>query len=188
MPSSDGVSGLLHQIVVNSDGRAQSDPILKVYPDAAYFNYYDLGITLLFSPREGYRPQSGTDLEDLDVGRLHLESLDVYNDLDNGKTSNQQFSPYPALPISFKSMGEEEKVALDVFSTTTGADFVSFFGEPTRKGGGGGPSGGSIGVWCEWKTAGLMVEFGGEKAKSWETGKDAVWAVMTIFEPKLPGS
>ncbi|XP_006454648.1 hypothetical protein AGABI2DRAFT_189890 [Agaricus bisporus var. bisporus H97] len=69
---------------------------------------------------------------------------------------------------------------------TTGKEFVQALGEPDRKGGGTGPSSGSIDIWCEWTKDGIMVEFGGSQAKGpnvWETGKDAVWKVVTLFRP-----
>jgi len=77
-----------------------------------------------------------------------------------------------------------EESLFQVHPSTTGKDFVAYFGEPTRKGGGGGPAGGSIGIWCEWTDAGIMVEFGGDEAgglQAWEKGKDATWAVLTFF-------
>ena len=68
-------------------------------------------------------------------------------------------------------------------------ELVSVLGEPDRKGGGAGPSTGSIGIWCEWSKDGLMIEFGGDDARgpgAWERGKDAVWKVITLFQPKNP--
>jgi len=69
----------------------------------------------------------------------------------------------------------------------TGKDFVAALGEPDRKGGGSGPSSGSIGIWVEWTRDGLMVEFGGDDSRgpqAWERGKDALWRVISVFSPK----
>ena len=77
---------------------------------------------------------------------------------------------------------------LSVLADTSGKDFVQALGEPDRKGGGAGPSSGSIGIWCEWSKDGVMVEFGGDEAKgpqAWERGKDAAWKIITIFSPTI---
>jgi len=68
-----------------------------------------------------------------------------------------------------------------------GKEFIALLGEPNRKGGGAGPSSGSIGIWVEWTRDGLMVEFGGEESRgpqAWERGKDAPWKVISIFATK----
>ncbi|KAG8953112.1 hypothetical protein FRC04_003059 [Tulasnella sp. 424] len=161
------------------------DPEIKSYPDAVYFNYYALGLSLLFLPIDGYKPKTGLSRAELRDKDLVLDSVDIYNNLPKGqpKTSAgqaRQFSPFPALPISIPEPGKPEST-LEVAPNTTGKDFVAFLGEPSRKGGGSGPSGGSIGIWCEWKAAGMMVEFGGDDSKSWDRGKDAMWSVLTLF-------
>ncbi|KAG8908491.1 hypothetical protein FRB99_005849 [Tulasnella sp. 403] len=196
-PSSPQLGDYLKSLAPSLD-----PPEVKAYPDAVYFNYYGLGISLLFTPTAGYIPKSGADRKDLDDNRLVLESIDVYNPAESSpqsgredKPSTRAYSAYPKYPIKLVKNQQGSSVSADdlqggdsnilaVDSKTTGKDFVAFLGEPSRKGGGSGPAGGSIGIWCEWKDAGVMVEFGGadaKGAKAWETGKDAKWAVLTLF-------
>ncbi|KAG8985064.1 hypothetical protein FRB90_004956 [Tulasnella sp. 427] len=158
---------------------------IKSYSDAVYFNYHALGLSLLFVPINGYKPRTGSTQTELRVQDLVLDSVDIYNAQPKGtKDSRSGFSIFLSLPISLRKPGETTSTStLEVGRDTTGKDFVAFLGEPSRKGGGGGPAGGSIGIWCEWKAGGegIMVEFGGDDAKSWDRGKDAVWSVLTLF-------
>jgi len=160
-------------------------PDVKSYSDAVYFNYYALGLSLLFTPIKGYRPQ---DLQD---AHLVLDGIDIYND---GKTGSRPptYSPYPITPITLTVTPEtkEDTPRPSVLSVTrdmTGKEFVTALGEPDRKGGGSGPSSGNIGIWVEWTRDGLMVEFGGDDSRgpqAWERGKDAPWRVISIFRSK----
>lgn len=183
-------------------------PDVKSYSDAVYFNYYPLGLSLLFSPQNGYKP-TGLKQEDLKDEDLILDSIDIYNvpkpisSLTGGgaklpRLAELAFSTFPVSPLTLSlatppppKEGESALArpsSFDVVPTTSGKDFVAVFGEPDRKGGGAGPSSGSIGIWCEWSKDGVMVEFGGDEAKgpqAWERGKDAVWRVVTVFPPKL---
>ena len=90
-------------------------------------------------------------------------------------------------PCCFTSVNALSASSSKIYShAATGKDFVKVLGEPDRKGGGAGPSSGSIGIWCEWSKDGLMVEFGGDEARgpqAWERGKDEVWKVITLFPP-----
>ncbi|KAJ7099606.1 hypothetical protein C8R43DRAFT_1048528 [Mycena crocata] len=180
------------------------EPDVKAYSDAVYFNYYPLGLSILFSPKNGYKPVTGTTRAQLSDEDLVLESLDFYNipktaaaDPKNKGTSARKaelaFASYPGLPlILVLTEGTPEKDGkaverpseLAVRAETTGKEFVAGMGEPARKGGGAGPSSGSIGIWCEWTRDGVMVEFGGDEAKgpqAWERGAEAVWKVITVF-------
>lgn len=204
-PSSPPIEDFMRPLLPMS---AMPKPELQSYSNAVYMNYHSLGISLLYTPINGYQPTAGTHLEQLRAADLILESLDIYNvaakvdevDLSKkaggkpSKLANAQYSPYPCFPISvhraaarttedLASSSADLGLTLDITPETMGKDFVKFLGEPSRKGGGGGPSVGSIGVWCEWKALGLMVEFGGEEAQGWERGKDARWAVITFFKP-----
>ncbi|KAG8949592.1 hypothetical protein FRC00_008066 [Tulasnella sp. 408] len=163
------------------------DPEIKSYPDAVYFNFYSLGLSLLFTPTNGYKPKTGLSRAELRETDLVLDSVDIYNKqtkTGHSSTGPRQYSSFPALPISIPKPDTPDST-LEVTLNTTGKDFVGFLGEPSRKGGGGGPAGGSIGIWCEWKAAGVMVEFGGDDSKSWDRGKDAVWSVLTFFKPDI---
>ena len=54
-------------------------PEVKSYSDAVYFNYYPLGLSLLFKPVNGYRPKTGLKLEELQNNNLVLDGIDIYN-------------------------------------------------------------------------------------------------------------
>ena len=170
-------------------------PEVKTYPDAVYFNYYSLGLSLLFIPIEGYRPQPGVTLQE---AFLVLDGIDIYNDVfalkpdDKTNSRSPAYSPYPITPIALTvtpetKEGTPRSSALSVTRNMTGKEFVAALGEPDRKGGGSGPSSGNIGIWVEWTGDGLMVEFGGDDSRgpqAWDRGKDAPWRVISISSSK----
>ena len=184
-------------------------PQIKSYPDAVYFNYFSIGLSLLFSPENGYKLTTGLKLHELDNDKLVLESIYIYNipprDAQtthprskgtSSHTAETAYSTYPDFPLALVLTADARDkdgtlprpTKLNVLADTSGKDFVQALGEPDRKGGGAGPSSGSIGIWCEWSKDGVMVEFGGDEAKgpqAWERGKDAVWKIMTIFSPTI---
>ncbi|RPD82056.1 hypothetical protein L226DRAFT_528261 [Lentinus tigrinus ALCF2SS1-7] len=175
-------------------------PEVKSYSDAVYFNYYPLGLSLLFKPVNGYKPKTGLRLEELQENNLVLDGIDIYNvpkPKAGANASRATKSPYTTYPISpivlslvpLPADKDEDRrpESISITPETTGKDFVLAMGEPDRKGGGAGPSSGSIGIWCEWSKDGVMVEFGGEESRgpqAWERGKDAVWKVISVFPAK----
>ncbi|KAG1817795.1 hypothetical protein EV424DRAFT_1000157 [Suillus variegatus] len=198
-PSADSITVFLKDLVQHSN-TSLTVPDVKSYSDAVYFNYYPLGISFLFIPQNGYKPTGGLKLEDLQVDSLVLDSINIYNapkpkatttkTTTSSRTAELAFSTYSMskwnLSLSPEaSVSNESSIEISLISN--GKDFVSCLGEPDRKGGGAGPSSGSIGIWCEWLKHGIMVEFGGDEARgpqAWERGKDAIWRVITIFPPK----
>jgi hypothetical protein len=54
-------------------------PQLKSYPDSVYFNYFSLGLSLLFRPQNGYKPKAGLSERELENENLVLDSVDIYN-------------------------------------------------------------------------------------------------------------
>lgn len=199
-PFSDKISNQIAQLSLLVDTPDTIVPEVKTYPDAVYFNYFALGISLLFSPKNGYKPTTGLRRTELREEDLFLDSIDIYNIPQSKRTAaatnttELAFSTYPLSPFTLALTdvqgegGGSRPSTLDVLPGTTGKEFVGCFGEPDRKGGGAGPSSGSIGIWCEWSKDGVMVEFGGDEAwgpQAWERGKDAVWRVITMFPPKV---
>jgi hypothetical protein len=143
-------------------------------------------------------------LTDLQNNNLSLDSIYLYNNprkpgatpqRTSSRTPERAFSTYPNFPLVLNidpSLKDKDGKALSrpetlkVGADTSGKDFVQALGEPDRKGGGAGPSSGSIGIWCEWSRDGVMVEFGGDEAigpQAWERGKDAIWKIITLFSP-----
>ncbi|KAG1749846.1 uncharacterized protein EDB91DRAFT_1109966 [Suillus paluster] len=198
-PSADLITVFLKDLVQHLN-TSLTAPEVKSYSDAVYFNYYPLGISFLFVPQNGYKPAAGLKREQLKNDSLVLDSINIYNSpmpkatpeksTTSSRTAELAFSTYPmskwSLPLSPEASVSHES-SIEISLTTTGKDFVSCLGEPDRKGGGAGPSSGSIGIWCEWSKHGIMVEFGGDEARgpqAWERGKDAVWRVITVFSPK----
>ena len=171
---------------------------LKAYPDAVFINYYALGCSFEYHPTDGYKPASNVrSVADLQVNNLALDKIDLYNSpYDDGEPNAAQkkksktapvFTKYPALPLAITSSHEPKSIS--VTAESTGKDFVAVLGEPDRKGGGAGPSSGSINIWCEWTKEGVMVEFGGRDARgpqAWDKGKDAKWKVISFYPPLPP--
>jgi hypothetical protein len=198
-PSADAITVFLNELVQHCN-TSLTAPEVKSYPDAVYFNYYPLGISFLFIPQKGYKPTGGLKLEDLQVDSLVLDSINIYNapkpkttstkTTTSSRTAELAFSTYPVLKWKLSLSPEasaSNESSIEISFTTNGKDFVSCLGEPDRKGGGAGPSSGSIGIWCEWSKHGIMVEFGGDEARgpqAWERGKDAIWRVITVFPQK----
>ena len=201
-PQSPRLSEYLSSLASAASIDAPPAPEVKSYPDAVYLNYYPLGLSILFAPKNGYKPTSGLKFADLKHGNLSLDSIYIYNvpkkSQERAKGTSVRaaelaFATYPISPFDLtidaiakdkdgKTVPRPPK--LEVTKETTGKDFVKALGEPDRKGGGAGPSSGSIGIWCEWTKDGIMVEFGGDEAKgpqAWERGKDAVWKNITLF-------
>ncbi|TFY71493.1 hypothetical protein EVG20_g1522 [Dentipellis fragilis] len=199
-PSSGELQKHLNSLTLNQGSPDIAGPEVKSYPDAVYFNFYRLGLSLLFAPINGYKPSTGASRADLQDSNLKLDGIDIYNasqPKDPAKQpgrslANPAYSAYPTtplvIPLTPKTKdGKDRSTELQVTSETTGKDFVTALGEPDRKGGGSGPSSGSIGIWLEWSRDGLMIEFGGDESRgpqAWEKGKDAVWSVISIFSPK----
>jgi len=195
-PSSDHLSSYLKDLSCLVASQGIPTPETKAYPDALYTNYFQLGISLLFVPKD----TSKSIIKDRLTGdELKLDSIDVYNvprsDLKataKPAAGASAYSPYPVTPITLSlSPAENDETGrpaqLELGPLKTGKDIVQCLGEPERKGGGTGPSSGSIGIWCEWSKDGIMVEFGGDEARgpqAWERGKDAIWRVLTLFQRK----
>jgi len=175
----------------------------KAYPDAVFINYYALGCSIEYRPTNGYKPPSNVQsITDLHANNLSLDKIDIYNspyEYDepsntppptSQKTKSKtkpEFAKYPNLPLAI-TFSHEPK-SMSVLAESTGKDFVAALGEPDRKGGGAGPSSGSINIWCEWAKEGVMVEFGGQDARgpqAWDNGKDAKWKVISFYPPLPP--
>lgn len=167
------------------DAGSKSEPEVKIYADAVYFNYSALGLSLLFNPLPPYRPKAG---DVLDNSSLKLQSIDIFNAAQSSSKGapRSRYAPFPALPIHFKASDDNKASQVSISAETTARQFVEALGEPERKGGGSGPLSGSIDIWLEWTKLGMMVEFGGEGAsgpQAWERGKDARWKTFTFFPP-----
>ncbi|CAL1695533.1 unnamed protein product [Somion occarium] len=194
-PSSDKLASHLASLASLTSLSQAPAPEVKSYPDAVYLNYFPVGLSFLFKPINGYKPKLGLKLGELKYEDLVLDGVDLYNTPKPkpGAPASQtkpSHSKYPVNPFILNLVPIPDKTrseSLSITPNTTGKEFVEALGEPDRKGGGAGPSSGSIGIWCEWSKDGIMIEFGGEESKgpkAWETGKDAVWKVITVFPPK----
>ncbi|KAH9950447.1 hypothetical protein B0H21DRAFT_776696 [Amylocystis lapponica] len=184
----------------SSEALAAHISSLASTPDAASPEVKSYPMPLLFKPINGYKPRTGLKLEDLNDANLVVDGIDIYNaPKPKPGASSKSKSEYAAYPVSpFIITLSADVLAADskprpsnvaIKPDTTGKDFVESMGEPDRKGGGAGPSSGSIGIWCEWSKDGVMVEFGGDESRgpqAWERGKDAVWKIISIFPPKGP--
>lgn len=174
---------------------ALPEPEVKAFSDSVYLNLHPLGVSLVFHPRDGYKPKRGSTREELQDDDLALASVDIYNheaalDALTSKTqatprapssAKPSFAAFPAYPLAIaypSTSSPSELKTLLVDPATKGKDFVLALGEPDRKGGGEG----SIGIWTEWTALGVMVEFASGGLQAWDKGGGAVWRTLTIFE------
>jgi hypothetical protein len=188
----DYISSLSSLANAGNDDKAQ----VKVYSDAVFVNYYALGCSIEYRPTNGYKPSPNVQsIAELQTSNLVLDKIDIYNspyDNEPETTSTSpkttpSFAKYPNLPFTITF--SHEILSISISTDTTGKDFVVALGEPDRKGGGAGPSSGSINIWCEWTKEGVMVEFGGRDARgpqAWDKGKDATWKVISFYPPLPP--
>jgi hypothetical protein len=199
-PTSQRVTEYISSLAsfVGNDDKAQ----VKAYPDAVFVNYHALGCSIEYRPTNGYKPPSNIQsIAELQTNNLALDKIDIYNSpyVDEPGTTppptsqkaksktTPTFAKYPNLPLIITFSHEAKSIS--VSTESTGKDFVAALGEPERKGGGAGPSSGSINIWCEWTKEGVMVEFGGRDARgpqAWDKGKDAIWKVISFYPPLPP--
>lgn len=197
-PTAEPLLDYLKQLADLTSNPGQTvSPEIKSYSDALYMNYYPLGLSLMFIAKES----SSIKNIDPQSENLVLDSIDIYNvepaeaeakAKPKGASTTQTYTshPVPSLKISLLPSAEEGKerpTEIILTASSAGKEIVGVMGEPDRKGGGSGPSSGSIGIWCEWARDGIMIEFGGSDARgpqAWERGKDAKWKILTLFRPK----
>lgn len=186
-PTSEKVREYIFSLSSLVDAGNDVKPQIKTYPDAVFVNYCALGCSIEYHPTNGYKPPSNIQsITELQADNLALDKIDIYNspiDQQKPKTT-PAFAKYADLPLVITFSHEPKSIS--VSTESTGKDFVIALGEPDRKGGGAGPSSGSINIWCEWTKEGVMVEFGGEDARgsqAWEKGKDAKWKVVSFYLP-----
>ncbi|KLO17074.1 hypothetical protein SCHPADRAFT_813012, partial [Schizopora paradoxa] len=196
-PSSPIVRELVDQVSKLASLEETPSPDIKIYrspkPGVLYANYYQLGLSFLYSPDEDAGDLT-IDESHLTGDELKLDSIDIYNipdgELRRPSSKSPAYSSYPALNIILSPSpqpGDSEPITFEISKASTGKSLLAGLGEPDRKGGGSGPSSGSIGIWCEWSKKGIMVEFGGDESRgpqAWEKGKDAKWKILTLFRPK----
>ena len=203
-PTSQNVEEFISSLASLANAGNDDEILIKAYPDAVFVNYYALGCSIEYRPTNGYKPPSNVQsITDLQANNLALDKIDIYNspyDDEPNATSpptsqkpksktTPAFSKYPSLPLAITFSHEPKSIS--VAAESIGKDFVVALGEPDRKGGGAGPSSGSINIWCEWTKEGVMVEFGGRDARgpqAWDKGKDAGWKVISFYPPLLPQS
>ncbi|KAF9650083.1 hypothetical protein BDM02DRAFT_3112683 [Thelephora ganbajun] len=199
-PTSQKVEEFISSLSLLANAGNDDKTQIKAYTDAVFVNYYALGCSIEYRPTNGYKPPSNVQfIAELQTSNLALDKIDTYNsphDEPNTavppasqKTKSKTtpvFAKYPCLPIVITFSHEPKSMSVSLEST--GKDFIAALGEPDRKGGGAGPSSGSIDIWCEWTKEGVMVEFGGRNARgpqAWDKGKDAKWKVISFY-PALP--
>lgn len=193
LPTSQRVKEYISSLSSPTDAGNDDKAQVKVYPDAVFVNYLALGCSIEYRPTNGYKPSHRVQsIAELQTNNLALDKIDIYNfpyDSEPNTTSKaaSTFAKYPNLPLMITF--SHKPLSISVSTDTTGKDFVAALGEPDRKGGGAGPSSGSINIWCEWTKEGVMVEFGGRDARgpqAWDKGKDANWKVISFYPPPPP--
>lgn len=167
-------------------------PIIAAFSDCIYYNYHPLGLSLVYHPLGTYKPKTGATKSELDESLLKLSSIDLYNHEatlnppPSSKASRSSslkpiFAPFPSFPllVTYPSISPPfTPQTLAITPESTGKDFILALGEPDRKGGGEG----SIGIWIEWTSVGILVEFASGGLQAWDKGGEAVWRVLTVFE------
>jgi len=174
-----GCDKVQHWLVTLAPEVCALQPEVKAYNAVVYHNYPTLGVSLEFTQTSN----KGGDHE-----RTSLEAIHIYNRHEQHQKYTTSFSSFPRFPIILPQVEESSAPALVLDAATTAKDLVQALGEPTRKGGGNGPTSGSINIWCEWANCGVMVEFGGLESRgqdAWDRGRDAIWKELIIFEPSI---
>ncbi|TIA92488.1 hypothetical protein E3P99_00614 [Wallemia hederae] len=69
-------------------------PKVEAHEHNVWFRYVDLGLSLGFRPVDGYVPQEGAEVDDLDMSKLELAEVTLYN-----SHKLQQDPPFPFLPL-----------------------------------------------------------------------------------------
>lgn len=151
---------------------------INTYPDIHFYNSRAEALSFQFLPDN--QTSDGT-----------LVTIDVYN-------GQRKWGQYPNFPIVISWLSGDDAKTFHVTDSTRAIDLVEQFGEPVRKGGGGGSglSGKAFGpaLWMEWcldtplpstPKIYLLVEMGGEAARApdrWESGRGshAVWATLSL--------
>lgn len=171
---SDEVSRFVTSL--SSDEAGDVELAVKEYPPVTYASSQEHGISLQF-----------------EQGRC--QAIDLYNE-----GAAKGWKCFPKLPWTLTTSVSDKEQMLVIEAHTTGTDFVSILGEPSRKGGGeplqgGGASGLGPGAWMEWQKltlappstvkVDLMVELKGPDARGaqrWdkEKGGKAAWGVITL--------
>lgn len=169
------------------------EPTIKSFSDSVYFSYYPLGLSLVFQPTsKSYKLKGGLTRAELDDSQLKLVSIDIYNheahhEAPKSKTPLQStstkptFSAFPCYPILALHAAAAPPYEPQQFSITpesVGKDFTTTLGEADRKGGGEG----SMGIWTEWTSLGILVEFAAAGLEAWNQGGESKWRIITVFE------
>ncbi|BGP37550.1 hypothetical protein JCM10450v2_001465 [Rhodotorula kratochvilovae] len=209
-PSSPQLAAFLASLSPSS--ASAPEPEVKAYSDIVYLNYRPLGLSLAFSPSDGYRPARTTTLADLrtEDARLTCTGIDLYNHdpaaakaQDKGKArarDEDRWGAFPAYPVVLPSppapssstapapaSNAPPPAPFPLTPSTTGAALLAAYGEPTRKGGGS-SSTPSLGIWTEWTPQGLMFEWASAGLGAWEKGGESVWRCVSMFEPETKGA
>ena len=194
-PSSPRLTSILSSLVPpSSTSSSLPTPQLKSYPDIVYLNYHSLGLSISFEPTtQSYKPRYNlTRLEELELDKLSCTGIDIYNheatstDPDPSSKPKPSSSPrlkpeyssFPSYPLLLPSPSITSTF-FPLTPTTTGKDLVSVYGEPTRKGGGDTKG---LGIWTEWLSEGIMVEWASGGLGAWEKGGESTWKVVSLFE------
>lgn len=191
-PTSTLLSKQLSNLSLAASLSATPTAQIKSYPDSVYFNYHPLGLSLVFHPTTtSYKPKTGASLDQLNLPKLRLAQIDVYNQqssLHDPSTAptrrpsalNPTYSAFPSYPLLLRlpASTTSPSTHFPLLPKTIGSALVTTLGEPDRKGGGEG----SIGVWTEWTSEGVLVEWASGGLQAWEKGAGAVWRCASLFE------
>lgn len=168
---------------LTSQNTSDVDPVIKSYPGTAYHNYPALGLSLEYKQVAGEQRKTGQ----------YLDAIHIYNSHEPRSKHIETSPAYEPFPLQKQPMFLKKRdgnpETFEIRTSTTAKEFVEALGEPSRKGGGQGPSTGSINIWCEWTNIGVMIEFGGAGARgpqAWDQGQNAVWKEMIVFKPQNP--
>ena len=168
-PESEGIQKWISSLQ-NIQGGTPLKPDIKVFQELVYHSYPNLGLSLEYLKT---------------AERITLDAIHIYNRHgQHGENADGTFNGYLDLPITLSRGDDPNRISISVASGMTAKEFVEALGEPSRKGGGQGPSSGSINIWCDWTNIGLMVEFGGSIARgpdAWDQGREAIWKELTFY-------
>ncbi|GJN88202.1 hypothetical protein Rhopal_001167-T1 [Rhodotorula paludigena] len=177
------------------------EPQVKAYPDVLFLNYRPLALSLSFAPRTPLPSSTAAASSLADLldpahpahASLACTQIDIYNHAATPDAApappkartkpSERWGQFPRFPLALSSSSSSAADPVLLEPSTTGAALLSLLGEPARKGGGQSATP-ALGIWTEWTSRGVLVEWASQGLEAWEKGGEARWRCVSVFAPE----